>query len=195
LTKSNALLSVFFFPALLIAMLTFTVAFIQPDNSAHFFVKESKTVFRSDASLESIVAESEELKGVIDAANKNFAFSINNNSFKGFNSALQKEHFNENYLESERNPISTFSGKIIDEVDFSKPGIYTVRAKGMLQLRGIQRERIIRGVVEVKPGVLILKVNFIVTLDEYDIRIPRIVYQKIAPDIHVNIDAKLFKEK
>ena len=176
-----------------IVVIFITTSFIKPVLQNHFFVKESKTIFRSDASLETIVAVSEELKGVIDESNKNFAFRINNNSFKGFNSALQKEHFNENYLESERNPISTFTGKIIDEIDFSKPGIYIVRAKGMLQLRGIQRERIIRGTLEVKPGFIELKTTFVVMLDDYDIRIPRIVYQKIAPDIHVSIAAKLFK--
>ncbi len=51
-------------------------------------------------------------------------------SFQGFNSTLQREHFNENYIESDKYPEARFSGKVIEDIDFSKDGTYIIRAKG-----------------------------------------------------------------
>jgi polyisoprenoid-binding protein YceI len=156
-----------------------------------YFITTSRLAFTSAAPLETIKAQSTSMRGVLDATNRTFAFRVDNQSFKGFNSALQREHFNENYLESDQFPESTFSGKIIDDIDFTKPGTYIVRAKGMLTLRGVARERIIRSTVIVTKELLIIKADFNVLLDDHNIRIPRIVYQKIAPEIQINMNAEL----
>jgi len=57
---------------------------------------------------------------------------------------LQKEHFNENYLESDKYPEASFKGKIIEDIDLDKDGEYEVRAKGELTIHGIMQERIIK---------------------------------------------------
>jgi hypothetical protein len=146
--------------------------------------------FMSDAPLESIEAYSKELKGVIDTASGTFAFSIGINSFLGFNSPLQREHFNENYLESDRYRNATFTGKIIETINYRKPGKYEVRAKGVLNIHGIKQERIIKSVIEVKKeGTLNVTSQFSVSINDHGIKIPRIVYQKISPEIMVYIDA------
>lgn len=145
--------------------------------------------FKSDAPLEIIEAKSEKLKGAIDTNKKTFAFSIPIISFQGFNSPLQREHFNENYLESLHFKNATFVGKIIEKVDFSKDGKYTVRAKGKLTIHGITQERIIKSILEIKKGKLYVKSNFTVFLDEHKIRIPKIVHQKIAKEIIVRMEA------
>jgi hypothetical protein len=151
---------------------------------------EGSVRFVSDAPLESIEAFSKELKGVIDTASGTFAFSIGVNSFLGFNSPLQREHFNENYLESDRYRNATFTGKIIESIDYGKPGKYEVRAKGVLNIHGVKQERIIKSVIEVKKdGTLNVNSQFSVSINDHGIKIPRIVYQKISPDIMVYIDA------
>ena len=66
---------------------------------------------------------------MIETEKKQFAFSVKVKSFKGFNSGFQKEHFNENYLESEKFPDATFTGKIIEDVDFTKNNILTGKGK------------------------------------------------------------------
>ena len=68
--------------------------------------------FRSDAPLELITADSKEMKGRLDVKRRLFAFSVKMNSFRGFNSPLQREHFNENYVESDKFPKATFAGII-----------------------------------------------------------------------------------
>ncbi|MFM2155944.1 MAG: hypothetical protein RL516_693 [Bacteroidota bacterium] len=156
-----------------------------------YSIKSSKVVFKSEAELETITAESTALTGLVDPNNKNFAFSISNKSFEGFNSALQKEHFNDNYMESDKYPTTTFTGRIIDDIDFKKNGTYLIRVKGMFKIKGVTKEELIKGNIEVSPSGLKLNTSFSVALSDYEIRIPRIVNQKIAPDIKVNIQATL----
>jgi polyisoprenoid-binding protein YceI len=156
-----------------------------------YAVKSSKVTFKSVAELELISAESTALTGLVDPNTKNFAFSVSNKSFDGFNSALQKEHFNDNYLESDKYPNTTFTGRIIDDIDFKKYGIYTIRVKGMLKVKGVTREELIRGTLEVSSAGIKLNTSFSILLSDYEIRIPRIVNQKIAPDIQIAIQANL----
>src|SRR3954468_13445099 len=102
-----------------------------------------KISFRSDAPLELIKASSDDLGGAIDTAKKIFNFKIPINSFEGFNSRTQREHFNENYMQTEQYPEASFKGKIIEDIDLSKEGTYTIRTKGMLNIHGVEKERII----------------------------------------------------
>jgi hypothetical protein len=144
----------------------------------------------SDAPLEIIKATSQGLRGVIDAEKRTFAFSINNMSITGFNSPLQQQHFYENYIEAQKYPVSTFEGKIIEQVDFLKDGEYTVRAKGIFNIHGVGKERIIKSSLRIKNGVLFVSSQFTILLSEHNITIPRVVNQKIAEEIKIIVDAE-----
>ncbi len=157
--------------------------------------KDCSVGFRSDAPLELIEADSRRLRCAINADNGTFAFRVKVNSFMGFNSVLQREHFNENYLESKTFPEATFKGNIIEEVDFAKSGEYTVRAKGKLIIHGIAQERIIKSILKVDGDSLRLVSMFTVLLSDHDIQVPRIVNQKIASEIEVRVAADLLLEK
>ncbi|HYG02019.1 MAG TPA: YceI family protein [Chryseosolibacter sp.] len=150
--------------------------------------------FKSDAPLELIEASSNDLKGLINFTSGSFAFSVSVNSFQGFNSSLQREHFNENYMESEKFPKATFTGKIIETVDLATEGDVTIRAKGKLNIHGIEQERIIRSTINVKGNKLTIKSTFTVLLQEHNITIPKVVQQKIAEEIYVTIDATAEKK-
>lgn len=160
-----------------------------------FYTEKGQVEFVSDAPLELIRASSKSLKGALDLEKRTFAFSINNNSFMGFNSPLQQEHFYENYIESHKYPVSVFQGKIIEDHDFSKNGTYQLRAKGDFEIHGIKQERIIKATMTRKGDQLEIKAEFRLPLEDHDIKIPRIVYQKIAEVIDVNIQAVLQKRE
>lgn len=147
--------------------------------------------FRSEAPMELIDVNSKELKGAIDVTKRTFAFRIRIKSFDGFNSRLQKEHFNENYMESERIPEAAFSGKIIEEIDFTQPGSYTIRAKGILTIHGVEQERIIKCDVEVSDNKIRIKSVFPVLLSDHNIPIPRVVKEKLANEVKVEVSAEL----
>lgn len=150
--------------------------------------------FSSEAPMELINATSKELKGAIDSDKKTFAFRVRINSFEGFNSPLQKEHFNENYMETEKLPEALFSGKIIEDVNLSVNGSYSIRAKGVLIIHGVSQERIIKSEVEVKNGTMKVKSKFTVLLSDHNIPIPRVVKEKLANEIKVEIKAELLQK-
>jgi hypothetical protein len=90
---------------------------IQLEAQKKFSTGDGKIHFVSKAELELIKASSNKLKGVIDPATNQFAFSVVVPSFLGFNSELQREHFNE--IWKAKISTMTFTGKIIEQMDFS----------------------------------------------------------------------------
>lgn len=67
-------------------------------TSQMFVVSKATVLFRSAARFELIIASSNGIKGTINLTNRTFSFSIDMNSFDGFNNALQKEHFRKIYI-------------------------------------------------------------------------------------------------
>lgn len=164
----------------------------QLEAQKKFGTANGKINFVSNAELELIKAFSTTLKGFVDPATNQFAFSVQVQSFSGFNSELQREHFNEKYMESEKYPQMTFTGKIIEQVDFTINGIYDVRAKGDLEIHGQKQTRIIRSTLIIENGAVNIDSDFKVPLADHNISIPRIVNQKIATEIEVHVEAVMF---
>ena len=156
-----------------------------------FRCENGKVNFKSEAPLEVIQAKSSKLRGIIDTAKQSFAWTVEIKTFEGFNSPLQREHFNENYMESKKFPKASFAGKIIEKVDFQTNGTYSVRAKGKLNIHGVEQERIIKSQLEVIGNKIRVRASFIVPLADHSITVPKIVYQKIAEEIVVTMDAEL----
>lgn len=157
--------------------------------------EHGKANIKSEAPLELIKAESKTLRGAIDPATKSFAFTIRINSFEGFNSEIQQTHFLENYMEHKKYPQATFKGKFIEDIPFDTPGTYSVRAKGMLEIHGIAKERIIRGTLTLSEGSGRIQTHFLVPVADHGIIIPKIVMQKIAEEIDVDIDIEFMEGK
>ena len=160
-------------------------------NSQIFTCKDGITKFTSEAPLEMIKAQSNKTTGAIDFATKNVAFSVLIQSFEGFNSALQKEHFLENYMEAGKHSKAVFKGKIIEDLAANKNGTYSVRAKGIFNIHGIEKEKIIKVKIVIKENVVEVDSDFDVPLTDHDIKIPKIVNQKIASVITVQFKANL----
>lgn len=163
-------------------------------NQKKLYKTDKGTVsLTSDAPLELISAKSNELRGIIDLEKYTFAFQVDIQTLKGFNSALQQEHFYENYMETDKYSNASFSGKIIEKIDFNINGDYKIRAKGILDIHGVKQERIIKCEINVEDNIIKANSAFEVTLVDHDISIPKLVYQKIAEYITVEIETELAK--
>lgn len=147
--------------------------------------------FTSNAELELIKATSTETQGIIDPATNQFAFSVPIQSFRGFNTDLQRQHFNDNYMESTKYNKASFTGKIIEQVNWSADSVYTVRAKGELDIHGQKQTRIIKAKLSVRKNEVQIDTDFNVPLADHNISIPRIVSQKIATEIDIKFRATL----
>jgi len=177
---------------LVFCLIFFSTLSLSNLNAQVYLKSASGTVsFLSDAPLEDIKAQSNALNVVINPTNRTFAFSVGIQSFQGFNSALQRQHFNENYLESNKFAFAVFKGKIVEDIDLSKNGTYNIRAKGSLLIHGTTQERIINAVLTVNNKVVTIRSNFDLTLLDHNIKIPKIVFQKISEVIKVTVNATL----
>jgi hypothetical protein len=177
-------------PIVCFALLSLLVSLARTDVDIYAVTKGTIS-FISEAQLETIKASSNDVKGLIKTSDNTFAFSVPNRSFRGFNSALQEEHFNENYMHSDLYPNSTFSGKIIEDVNLKTPGEYDVRAKGMLDIHGVKQERILKCKITVRENEIKVVSDFTVLLEDHKINVPRIVNEKIFPEIKVNVNLTL----
>jgi hypothetical protein len=98
-------------------------------------------------------------------------------------------------METSLFPEASYSGKIIEDIDFAKDGEYVVRAKGKLRIHGLEQERIIRSTVVCRNGRITLQSDFTVTLADYNIKIPKVVNEKLSPEINVSVNALLMPRK
>jgi hypothetical protein len=178
-----------------LTILGLTVSWGSIQGGDLYISSKGKINFLSDAPLELIKASSNKLAGILNTDQRSFAFSIPVKSFEGFNSGLQRTHFNENYLESEKYPNATFEGKIIEDIDFNTPGEHRVRAKGILGIHGIKQNRIIRSTLKIQKDEILINSTFTVPLADHNIKIPSIVSQKIAEEIYIEVECTLIPKK
>jgi polyisoprenoid-binding protein YceI len=173
---------------LLMMMLTASACLAQDK----FFTKTGKINFFSKATLEDIEAKNKTVTAVIDSKSGAVQFSVQMKGFE-FEKKLMQQHFNENYVESDKFPKGEFKGSITNnsEVNYTKNGSYTAKVKGKLTIHGVTKEVETTGIVKVDGGKLDISSSFNVLLSDYDIKIPAVVKDKISNSIKITVDCKL----
>ncbi|AHJ99051.1 YceI family protein [Hymenobacter swuensis] len=144
--------------------------------------------FFSASPLEDIEARSQQLAAVLDTRTGQLAFSVPIRSFQ-FKRSLMQEHFNENYLESEKYPKATFSGRLVDWKPemLAAAGAVPVVAEGDLTIHGVTRHLKVPGTLTPLTGQLLLNASFSVAPAEYNIDIPALVRDHIAKSVLVTV--------
>ena len=171
---------------LLVAML----AMFQVTQGQKFISKNGHVWFFSHTPMEDIEGQNRQAVSILDPATGELVINLLVKSFE-FKVALMQEHFNENYMESDKYPKSAFKGKItnLDKIDFKKDGVYQVEVAGDLTIHNVTKPVTTKGTIEVKGSAITAKAKFVVIPRDYDIAIPSVVENKIAKEIEVNIDA------
>jgi polyisoprenoid-binding protein YceI len=160
---------------------------------AQKYISETSTItFFSDASLEDIAATNKKAVSLLDLTTTNIAFAIPMKEFQ-FAKSLMQEHFNEKYVESEKFPKATFEGKFTG-FDIAKKGLQQVIAIGKMTIHGKTKPVEIPGTLEVVQDKLQLKTKFMVKLEDYEVSIPKLLWQKIAEEVEVSMEV-LYKVK
>jgi len=157
-------------------------------NAQIFTTKSSEITFFSEAPLENIEAVNTGATSMLNTATNDLVFSIPIIAFK-FEKALMQEHFNENYMESDKFPKASFKGKINKTIDFTKDGTHEASVKGKLTIHGVEREKTFEGTFTIKDGQVILKSQFTLLIKDHDIKIPKVVIKNIAEEILVKVNA------
>jgi polyisoprenoid-binding protein YceI len=149
-----------------------------------FIGKNGEISFFSEAPMEDIDAVNKKVSAVYDSNTNDLVFQLDIKDFI-FPKSLMQEHFNENYLESDIYPKSIFTGKVI-----SQDGKIAIVA-GDLTIHGKTKRIKAEGILQQEKKVVNISAEFIVKLEDYAIKIPRLVMYKIAEEIEVKVNIKL----
>jgi gamma-glutamylcyclotransferase (GGCT)/AIG2-like uncharacterized protein YtfP len=157
-----------------------------------YFTRDGHIVFFSSTSIEDIKANNNKVTCVLDAESGDIEFAVLMVAFE-FKKALMEEHFNENYVESEKYPKSNFKGQILNikEVDFSSEGSFPVLVEGQLTIHGETREVSAKGTLEIINEKVKVYSEFHVSPEDYNIEIPGVVREKIATELLITVDILL----
>ena len=149
-----------------------------------YSTREGSITFFSSAPLEDIKAQNDKVISLLNVGNNEIAVRVPIKQFQ-FRNKLMQEHFNENYMESEKYPHATFKGKINEAIDFQKPGTYDVSSTGILSIHGVDQRRTLKGKLIINGSGMTLDTEFDVLLVDHKIKVPKIVFNKIAEKIAV----------
>jgi hypothetical protein len=173
---------------ILLTLSILTIAAIA--NAQIYLAKECEIRFFSGSPMENIEAVNKASKPILNALTGDVQAKIVMQAFQ-FEKSLMKEHFNENYVESDKYPDAIFKGKINEKIDYTKDGTTKVTVTGKLNMHGVEKEKNIEGTVTVKGQQVILDTKFNIHIADYNIKIPSVVVKNIAEDIEVKLNATL----
>lgn len=157
-----------------------------------YITRTGRILFNATAakSPEKIEAINNEVANVIDIKSGDIVFQVLIKSFK-FERELMKEHFNENYLESDKYPKSDFKGSItnLSDINFSNEGTYSANVSGKLTIHGISQPTSVKGTIVVNQNSIKLNAKIVVKLKDYNISIPSLVADKISQEVTITLES------
>jgi hypothetical protein len=164
------------------------------ENSAQtkLVTKTGKINFEASVpAFEEVKAKNEAVTCILNTETGEIASLVLMKGFR-FKVALMEEHFNENYVESDKFPKATFKGKI-EGFDITKLTAiakdHTI--KGKLELHGKLKDITISAKIKKTDAGVEIDAKFTVNTDDFDIEIPSVVSKKLNKKVAVTLDVTL----
>jgi polyisoprenoid-binding protein YceI len=181
------------FKSIIIAV-SFSLLLTSTVSAQKYSSKNGRISFYSETAVEKIEAENTQVNSALDIATGDFVFKTLIRGFE-FQKALMQEHFNENYMESDKYPNATFNGKVtnLKDINLAKDGKYNVTVDGDLTMHGVIKKISVKGTMEVKAGSIFADSKFNVLIKDYDIKIPNTVINNISESIEIKVSVELKK--
>ena len=173
-------------------ILAFIICICAPSFGQKYFTRDGKIVFESDAVIEQIESVNKKTMCVWDTESGAIELAALINSFK-FEKALMEEHFNENYMETDKFPKAVFKGTVtnMSAIDVTKNGAYTAEITGSLTIHGVTNEVDLTANLSVEDDGIKGLATFEIAVADYDIEIPSVVKDNIAKVVQVMVDLDL----
>lgn len=141
--------------------------------------------FYTESVISDIEAVTKKVNIKLDIQTGSFEATVDIKSFE-FESELMQEHFNENYMESDKFPQASFKGKISQ--DISKiPGEMEVDAQGKMTIHGVSNEIQVRVNISEKEGFTVVKCKIPVVFKDYNVKDPSILSKSVAKDVLIKV--------
>jgi hypothetical protein len=167
----------------MICLVFSTVAFSQKMMTRSGEIKFDATV---PGAMDPVVGTSTTVSSIFDKATGDFVVQGMVKSFK-FKSPLMEEHFNENYMESDKLPKTSFKGKVLNYD--GKTGTYDV--EGDLTIHGVTNKVKTKVTISNANGKLSIVGNFVVKLKDYKIDVPAMAKKTLAETAKISIKLEL----
>lgn len=162
---------------------------VQMSFGQKYISKNGHIWFYSHTPMEDIEAHNRQVVSILNISSGDLLFNLLIKSFE-FKRALMQEHFNENYMESDKIPKASFKGYItnINKIDFKKDGSYMAEITGIISIHGVLRTLNTTGNIEIKNGVISANAKFKLVPKDFDIKIPSLVENKFASAMDVTVE-------
>ena len=160
-----------------------------------FLTRSGNIEFFSTTPIEDIRAVNKQVSCVLNVETGEVAFQAPIRGFM-FKNALMQEHFNENYMESDKFPKAVFRGKIDNwSNDTIADTALGVSLSGSLTIHGVTRDIRESGQIW-QEGALIKGTSvFDIRIADYGIDIPRVVRNNIAKTVSVDVSVQMKKRQ
>ncbi len=160
------------------------------------YTKTGKIYFNCTGGVEPIEGVNKSVLCALEPKSGKLQFSLQMKGFE-FEKDLMKEHFNENYVESDKYPKADFAGQVTNnaEVNYAKDGVYNVKVSGKLSMHNVSKDVSTTGKITIKGGVATATAEFSVLLSDYKVDIPALVKDKISKDAKITVTCVLDQKK
>jgi len=179
--------------SVLLFLLLFSVTLVAQKK---LFTKTGLITFNSKTSIEKIQAVNNKVLAVLDVATNKIEFAVLIKGFE-FEKALMQEHFNENYLESDKFPKATFKGKF-DDTNFTilaeENKTVTVNISGNLTLHGVTKPVTAKALITTKNKTVSAASSLTILLSDYSIKIPAVNKNNVNNQVQININLANLQE-
>jgi polyisoprenoid-binding protein YceI len=157
-----------------------------------FFTREGNVSFFSETPMENIEAHNSKATAVLDTEKGRLEFAVLIQAFQ-FEKALMQEHFNENYMESNKYPKAVFKGSVdgFEQGKWNADGTYAVQITGEMTIHGVTKTLTVPGTIIRENGVFRAKSSFPIVVSDFGIVVPSVVRDNIAKEVRVDVDVQL----
>ena len=170
--------------------------FLQISTTAQtkLFTKTGSISFFSKTNIENISARNNKALAVWELASGKIEFSVLMKGFE-FEKALMQEHFNEDYVESDKYPKAILKAVVenSNSILLTTDKTYSVKVNGTLTMHGVTKPISTTAIIKVKDAIVSATAVLPVLLSDYNIKIPAVVADNINKKIDISINIPAFK--
>ncbi len=167
-------------------LLGFVVFFATKSFAQIFSTQTGIASFFAKTSMADIDARQEKVKATLNTSSQQISVEVPIIQFK-FPKSLMESHFNNKHLESSTFPTATFVGKINENLKYTENGTYQVTATGKMKIHGVEKDKTLKGTLQVKGNVIIIDAELVILLEDYQIKAPKIMFSTLVEQIPVKV--------
>jgi len=164
-------------------------------NAQDYLTRNGNVSFYSHTPVEDIKASNNEVVSLLNSSTGTFEFKVAVKSFHFAKQSMEDHFNNSDYMDSEKYPKASFSGKItnLSAVNFTKDGTYNVTVDGNLTIKDVTKPVSAKGTITVSGGKVTAQSTFTVKRLDYHVVGESFVQKKISEDIQITVNCQYDK--